>query len=77
MVEIVVESKPPYASAVYRIPSDIIDQGRDEYLEALALLDECERKNEWPGPVVEEQDLSLPSWVYESSDDLTDIGLEA
>jgi hypothetical protein len=77
MVEIVVESKPPHAVAVYNIPADIIDQGRDEYLEMLALLQECQRKNEWPGPVIEEQDLTLPSWVYESSDDLTDLGLEA
>jgi hypothetical protein len=43
----------------------------------LALLQDCQQKNEWPGPVTEEQDLTLPSWVYESSDDLTDLGLEA
>lgn len=77
MVEIVVENKPPHAVAVYNIPADIINQGRDEYLEMLALLQGCQQKNEWPGPVTEEQDLTLPSWVYESSDDLTDLGLEA
>jgi hypothetical protein len=77
MVEIVVENKPPHAVAVYNIPADIIDQGREEYLEMLALLQDCQRKNEWPGPVTEEQDLTLPSWVYESSDDLTELGLEA
>lgn len=77
MVEIVVESKPPHAVVVYQIPNEIILQGRDEYMELMKLLDECERDNHWPGPAVGEQVLSLPSWVYgQQSDDLADLGLE-
>lgn len=79
MVEIVVESKPPHAVAVYTIPNEVILQGRDEYMEALKLLDECEKNNDWPGPAVGEQELSLPTWVYgqQVDDDLAEIGLEA
>lgn len=76
LVEIVVESKPPHAVAVYRIPHDIIEQGRDEYRELLATLTECERTKTWPGPVPTEEDLSLPTWVYEAEEDISDLGLQ-
>ncbi len=75
-VEIVVEADPPHAVAVYRIPDDVIEQGREEYWEAAKLLAQCEATNEWPGPEPREEILSLPSWVYGSdADDLSDIGL--
>jgi hypothetical protein len=76
VVEIVVESDAPYAVAVYQIPFDIIEQGREEYEDLLAQLAECEANNDWPGPVTEEQILTLPSWVYQTQDDLSDLGLE-
>lgn len=77
MVEIVVENTPPHAVVVYRIPDDVIQQGRDEYLVLLDQLDECERTGQWPGPSTEEQYLTLPSWVYAAHDDLSELGLEA
>lgn len=76
VVEIVVESDAPYSVAVYQIPFDIIEQGREEYQDLLSQLAECEAKNDWPGPVTEEQILTLPSWVYQTQDDLSDLGLE-
>lgn len=77
MVEIVVESAPPHALVVYRIPTDIIEQGRDDYMNLLATLDACERSGEWPGPGNGmEMELTMPSWAYPGTDDLTDIGLE-
>lgn len=76
VVEIVVESDAPYAVAVYQIPFDIIEQGREEYEDLLVQLAECEAKGEWPGPVTEEQILTLPSWVYQTQDDLSELGLE-
>lgn len=76
VVEIVVESDAPYAVAVYQIPFDIIEQGREEYEDLLVQLAECETKGEWPGPVTEEQILTLPSWVYQTQDDLSELGLE-
>lgn len=76
MVEIVVESTPPYPVVVYRIPDDVIQQGRDEYLVLLDQLDECERAGSWPGPSIAEEHLTLPSWVYAAHDDLSELGLE-
>lgn len=77
MVEIVVESAAPHAVAVYRIPDDVLEHGRDEYSRLLALLDRCQASGEWPGPVTEEEDLTLPTWVYGSDDDIGELGLEA
>lgn len=76
VVEIVVESDAPYAVVVYDIPDDVIAQGRDEYLELLRTLNECERRNEWPGYALGEQTLSLPSWVYGTDDTIEGIDLE-
>lgn len=76
MVEVVVESAPPHDVAVYVIPSEIIEQGRDEYRKLMLRLRECESKNEWPGATDGEQLLSLPSWVYHAEDDISDLGLE-
>jgi hypothetical protein len=75
-IEIVVEVEPPHAVAVYRIPDDIIEQGREEYWEAAKLLAECEAKNEWPGPAPMIEDLTLPTWAYKhDDDDLSSLGL--
>jgi exodeoxyribonuclease VIII len=77
MKEIVVESAAPYSVVVYDIPEDVILQGRDEYERLLEQLDVCERTGEWPGPGGGmEQTLSLPSWAYQTTDDISDIGLE-
>jgi hypothetical protein len=76
MIEIVVEVEPPHAVAVYRIPNDIILQGRDEYWECVKALNECEDRGEWPGPQVGVEDLTLPSWAYKQDNDLNDIGLQ-
>jgi hypothetical protein len=77
VIEIVVESSPPHDSAVYIVPSEIIEQGRDEYRKLLERLAECEASGEWPGASEGEQLLSLPSWVYHAEDDISDLGLEA
>jgi hypothetical protein len=53
-------------------------QGRDNYRDLLKVLAECEVSGDWPGPVVGEQALSLPSWYFPSlEDDLGDLGLLA
>lgn len=77
MVEIVVESSPPYDVVVYEIPDDIIQQGRDEYMVLLEQLAECEASDTWHGSAGGlRQRLTLPSWIY-ANDDLSEIGLEA
>jgi PDDEXK-like uncharacterized protein DUF3799 len=75
MVEIVVESAPPHAVVVYRIPDDVLLQGEEEFLALIETLERCERDNEWPGPATQEQVLTLPSWVYQAEDDLSELGL--
>jgi exodeoxyribonuclease VIII len=78
LIEIVVESEAPHAVATYRIPQDIILQGRDEYNTLLRLLLQCEASGEWPGPVPKEEYLTLPSWAYpDLDDDISSMGLEA
>jgi hypothetical protein len=77
MVEIVVESAPPHAVVVYRIPDDILLQGEENYQELLRALEKCEASGEWPGPNTEEQVLTLPSWYYPTDDDISDMGLVA
>lgn len=76
VVEGVVESAAPFACAVYNVPDDVMEQGREEYQDLLKLLGECEAENHWPGPVVGEQILTLPTWAYESTDDVSDLGLD-
>lgn len=77
VIEIVVESTAPYAVATYRIENDILLQGRDNYRELLKVLRECEESDEWPGPVVGEQILTMPTYYYKIDDDIADLGLEA
>ena len=78
VVVIVVESDEPHAVAVYHVPDDVIEQGREEYLQLLATLEECERTDAWPGPVPLEETLSLPTWAFGApADDLGDLQLVA
>lgn len=77
MVEIVVESSLPHAVAVYNITDDILAYGWDECQRCLTTLALCELDGDWPGPIVMEEDLTLPSWCYQAEeDDLADLGLE-
>lgn len=78
MIEVVVESAAPYPVATYVIDKDILLQGRDNYLELLKVLAECEESDKWPGPVVGEQILTLPSWYYgsDATEDILDLDLE-
>lgn len=62
VVEIVVESAPPHAVAVYVVPDEVLTRGFDEYTNLLEQLDECEKLDRWPGPVQGEQVLILPTW---------------
>jgi hypothetical protein len=75
MIEIVVESFAPHDVAVYIIPAEVVEVGRDEYRRLLLALGECERTNRWPGAMPGEQVLSLPSYIY-GEEDISEIGLE-
>jgi exodeoxyribonuclease VIII len=78
VIEIVIESAPPHALAVYRVPDDVLLQGEEEYLRLLERLAECEARKHWPGPCEGEQEVTLPTWYYASDDDdISDMGLVA
>jgi len=80
LVEIVVESMPPYAVGVYVIPADVVELGRGAYLDALTKVVECERAAKWPGPIEGEVELRLPPWAFrveDDGDDVESIGLVA
>jgi len=75
--EIVVESSPPYACAIYRIEDDLITEGRERYWEMAKLLAECEASDTWPGPMPNEETLTMPSWYYGTAeDDLSGLDLD-
>lgn len=76
VVEIVVESDAPHAVAVYSIPNDILLQGRDDYERLLEQLAACESTGAFPGPHDAEEPLTLPTWIYQQTDDLGELGLE-
>lgn len=61
---IAVETKPPFAVAVYRILDDVIEEGRKEIRRLLAIWSKCERSCVWPGYPETIQDISLPAWGW-------------
>lgn len=77
IVEIFVEAKPPHAVAVYPIPEEIREQGRQEYEQCLETLALCEQNAHWPGPQQTEEPLTLPTRAYPQADDISELGLEA
>jgi exodeoxyribonuclease VIII len=72
---IAVESAPPFDVVVYSIPEDVIEQGREDYREALHTLIRCRELREWPGVAgVAPIEFRLPAWAVESDeDDLGDL----
>jgi hypothetical protein len=75
MVEIVVEKEPPHDVAVYVIPPELIELGRDEYRRLLVKLAECEHTHDWPGAVPGEEVLSFPAYAF-GDDDVSGLELE-
>lgn len=73
---IAVENKPPYDCAIYSVPSDILQEGHEEYIRLMRRIRECEESGIWPGAVEGEAQLSLPSYAFsETADDLADLEL--
>lgn len=59
---IVVEKKPPFGVATYRLMDEAIQAGREVYLRDLRIYAECERTGIWPGYDSEFQDITIPRW---------------
>ena len=60
---IAVESKAPHDVAVYHVPDEVLNYGREIYEDALDLLIQCRASGEWPGVCPEEETLTLPMWA--------------
>lgn len=60
---LVVERDAPNAVACYECSPEMLAKGDEKYRRALALLDECQQKNEWPGYDSGIQLLNLPKWA--------------
>ena len=72
-----VTAEPGYdLVAVYFVPSDVLQQGHEDYIRLMRRIRECEEAGCWPGAVDGEAELSLPTYAYsEASDDLSDLEL--
>ena len=77
-VVLVVENQPPFEPAVFEVPDEVIELGREEYTRLVKLLNECEAANHWPPACEAEQRLNLPKYAYEQEDnDISELGLTA
>jgi exodeoxyribonuclease VIII len=62
-VFLAVEKKAPYAVACYQLADIDIEDGREAYQANLFQLEECLRKNEWPGYSTRIETITRPSWA--------------
>lgn len=60
---LVVERDAPNAVACYECSPEMLAKGEEKYRRAMALLDECQEKNEWPGYDSGIQLLNMPKWA--------------
>jgi exodeoxyribonuclease VIII len=63
-VFIAVETKPPYAYALYELEPSAVVEGRLRLQQAKATWAECARTGVWPGYAREIQPLDLRKWAY-------------
>lgn len=62
-VIIAVETTAPHAVATYRVKDEVLDHGRKEFKELLAIWKECVASDVWPGYSDQIVDIGLPEWV--------------
>lgn len=60
---IAVETKPPFAVAVYVADEDLLERGRVLYQNALETYASCVRTGVWPGYGSQAMTISLPKWA--------------
>jgi hypothetical protein len=62
-VLVVAERDPPHRVEAYRVPDSIIEQGRQEYRDALALYAQCLHNDCWPTSSGQILTLEFPAWA--------------
>jgi hypothetical protein len=58
-----VEKDPPFATAVYELTEDALEQGDYENQNRMAVFSECLQSGRWPGYSREIEPLHLPDWA--------------
>ena len=61
---LVIETEPPFETAVFRLDEPAMQLGADSVNHLLGVLAECNRTGEWPGRSNTVQPLSLPTYAY-------------
>lgn len=65
-----VEPSAPYDTAIWILPDEALDLGREQYRQALRRLAECRASDRWPGQVPTPTVLTLPSWAWPDDEDV-------
>jgi hypothetical protein len=63
-VHLVIEKKPPYGIAVYRLDDDSIEQGRNEYRALIKQYSFCQQIGEFPSYPKTVKAVRLPEWGF-------------
>jgi len=74
-IVIAIQPEPPHDVAVYTVPDDVLDAGRELYRGLLNRLLRCRESGHWPGVCEGEIALQLPAWAY-GEDDTPSTGIE-
>ena len=61
---IAVETKPPYAVAVYELDFGTLEAGEALWAKAFELYRQCITLNEWPGYSENCEPLAIPAWAF-------------
>jgi len=61
-----IETKPPFAAALFELDHECFDEGWTAYRNAVELYKECVATDTWPGYPTETQTMALPRW-YKSN----------
>jgi hypothetical protein len=75
-VFIAVEKEPPYVCTIFRAPDDVLERGREEVRELLALVKTCREQKRWPGYAEGIVDLVLPRWAMPREENLDGLGID-
>jgi len=67
-LHIVAEASAPYITALYELPAEDIDRGRDLNRRALRTFADCLAADKWPGYADDVVQLGLPVWSRKSID---------
>jgi exodeoxyribonuclease VIII len=73
---VVAQNVAPYDVAVYEIPEEVIDEGRELYERLLDTLAECRKTQQWRGVCPDVLYLRFPAWARSDRDDQDATGLD-